>query len=98
MRAFKFFDEYKAEPVADGRYHVRKIGGYKLPGLVIGGGRCWFVEIGGQQQRQRYGSAREACKALASNHAREAIDAETRRHEWRPADYEWQPLSPAVKR
>lgn len=85
MRAFNFGGGYRAEPCSDGEYHVRRVGGYKIPGLVIGGHSTWAVQLGGEQWRQTYPSAREACKALVRHHARASIDAETRRHEWQPA-------------
>lgn len=101
MRTFKFsggFRDYRAEPIADGEYHIRPIGGHKLPGLVIGGRRTWAIQLAGHQWRETYPSARAACRALVRHHERAAIDAESSRHEWLPADDNWTPRGPAVPR
>jgi hypothetical protein len=84
MRRFTIWNEWQAEPEADGIYHVRKIGGYKIPGMAIGGNGCWFVQLAGEQWRQSYPSAREACAALVRRHTLAGVEAERQQHEWQP--------------
>lgn len=55
--------EWKREPAGAGRYHVRGADGMRRPGLVVGGGRRWAVELGGRTIGY-YPTAAAACAAL----------------------------------
>lgn len=64
--------EWTREPAGDGRYYVRAVKrdpllpvstSYRLPGVVIGGGRRWAAEVGGRTIGH-YPTATAACRAL----------------------------------
>lgn len=90
-------DGWKKERVGTGRYHVRGADGYRMAGLVIGGGARWAVELDGRTIGH-YATAAAGCAALVRWHARTSIDAETMAREWLPADDDWAPRGPAVPR
>ncbi len=68
-------ENWKLERAGDGRYHIRRVGGYRMPGIILGGNRRYLVELSGRTWPGGFPSARAAGAALAEYHAAAAAYA-----------------------
>lgn len=68
----KILDGWTLDPSGVGFYHVRRDGGYRAGGLIVGGRNRWTVELNGQQWPTVYPSRRAAAVALCRHHDGEA--------------------------